>query len=95
MASPLSQNQIDDHLKKVDGWKAEGDKLKKEFKFKDFRAALAFIVRVGFEAEDAGHHPELFNVYNNVSIELATHDAGGKITEKDFDLAQRIDAIQS
>lgn len=95
MATALSQDQIREELNKVDGWKAEGDKLKKDFKFSDFRAAMAFIVRVGFEAEDAGHHPELFNVYNNVSIELATHDVGGKITEKDFGLAKRIDSIQS
>ncbi len=95
MASALSDGQIHTKLKEVDGWKAENDKLKKDFKFADFRQAISFIVRVGFEAEDAMHHPELFNVYNNVTIELATHDAGGKITEKDFDLAKRIDAIQS
>lgn len=95
MASPLTDEQINNHLKGVDGWKAENDKLKKEFKFADFRQAIGFIVRVGFEAEDVMHHPELFNVYNTVKIELATHDAGGKITEKDFELAKRIDAIQS
>ncbi len=95
MTKVLSQDQIREELDKLDGWKAENDKLKKDFKFPDFRAAMAFMVRVGFEAEDAGHHPELFNVYNSVSIELATHDVGGKITEKDFDLAKRIDSIQS
>ena len=95
MATALTNDQIQQKLKQTAGWKAEADKLTKDFKFSDFKSALAFIVRVGFEAEDAGHHPELFNVYNTVSIALATHDVGGKITEKDFDLAQRIDSIQS
>ena len=95
MAAPLSEDQIREKLKNLDGWKAEGNKLKKNYKFADFRQAIAFIVRVGFEAEDAMHHPELFNVYNNVSIQLSTHDAGDQITDKDFELAKRIDSIQS
>ena len=74
-------------------WKEEDNKLKASFEFDDFKTALSFIVRVGFDAEDQGHHPELFNVYNSVSISLSTHDAGGKVTDKDINLAKAIDAI--
>jgi 4a-hydroxytetrahydrobiopterin dehydratase len=53
---------------------------------------LGFLVQVGIQAEIANHHPELFNVYNKVTLRLTTHDAQG-VTQKDFDLAQKIDAL--
>jgi len=90
----LSENEISEKLKTLDGWSAEGDKIGKEFEFENFKAALAFLVRVGFEAESLGHHPEIFNVYNSVSIKLSTHDAGGKVTQKDIDLANAIENIK-
>jgi 4a-hydroxytetrahydrobiopterin dehydratase len=90
---PLTDDQLKSELSNLDGWTIEGDKIKRDFEFDDFKTALSFIVRVGFDAEDQGHHPELFNVYNSVSISLATHDAGGKVTEKDINLAKAIDAI--
>ena len=55
-------------------------------------AALAFMVRAGFEAEVVNHHPDWTNVYNRVSVRLTTHDAGGRVTDKDFELARRFDA---
>jgi len=90
---PLSENRIKEELKKLDGWEFKDDKIHREFSFSDFKTALSFIVRVGFDAEDQGHHPELFNVYNTVQISLATHDAGDKVTEKDINLAEAVDAI--
>jgi 4a-hydroxytetrahydrobiopterin dehydratase len=93
MSSPLSKEQIEAGLSDLTGWKAGGEKLTKEFVFTDFREAMAFMVRVGFEAEAQAHHPEMFNVYNKVSIALATHDAGNKITEKDLSLAKAIDTL--
>ncbi len=90
---PLSENRINEELKKLDGWEFKDDKIHREFSFSDFKTALSFIVRVGFDAEDQGHHPELFNVYNTVQISLATHDAGDKVTEKDINLAEAVDAI--
>lgn len=90
---PLTDNELKKELSSLNGWEAEGDKIKRDFDFDDFKTALSFIVRVGFDAEDQGHHPELFNVYNSVSISLSTHDAGGKVTEKDINLAKAIDAI--
>ncbi|MEM9227624.1 MAG: 4a-hydroxytetrahydrobiopterin dehydratase, partial [Verrucomicrobiota bacterium] len=71
------------------------DKLKKSFQFKDFTEALGFIVRVGVAAEKHNHHPELFNVYNKVTIALNTHDAGGKVTQKDIKLAQAIEQLHA
>jgi len=90
---PLTDDQLKSKLSGLDGWVSEGDKIKRDFEFDDFKTALSFIVRVGFDAEDQGHHPELFNVYNSVSISLSTHDADGKVTEKDINLAKAIDAI--
>jgi 4a-hydroxytetrahydrobiopterin dehydratase len=67
--------------------------LEKEFKFKDFSEAWAFMNRVALEAEKAGHHPDWSNTYNKVVIKLSTHDAGNKITAKDRKLAEAIDLI--
>jgi 4a-hydroxytetrahydrobiopterin dehydratase len=74
-------------------WKEEDNLLKKTFEFKDFQEAFAFMTRVAFLAEAHNHHPNWSNVYNKVIIELTTHDAGNKITEKDRKLAEAIDQI--
>ncbi len=89
----LSPEKIEKELTALDGWKLEDDKLKKQFTFPDFKQALAFMLQVGFEAEAQVHHPEWFNVYNRVEIALSTHDAGGKVTEKDIKLAKTIEVI--
>ena len=90
---PLTQEQIEKELSKLEGWTFKGDKIKRDFSFKDFKMAMAFIVRVAFEAEQQAHHPELFNVYNSVSISLSTHDAGDRVTAKDIELARAIDRV--
>lgn len=74
-------------------WTEENDKLKREFKFKDFSEAFAFMTRVALLAEKMDHHPEWSNVYNRVSIVLCTHSAGDTVTEKDRRLAAAIDAL--
>lgn len=89
----LTADEITEKLKGLEGWSAEGDKIGKDFAFNNFKEALAFLVRVGLEAETHGHHPEIFNVYNSVTIKLSTHDAGDKVTQKDIDLANAIDNI--
>lgn len=93
MASPLSAKDIQEALTDLNGWSHEDDKLKKEFSFDNFRDAIAFITRISFEAEEQVHHPELFNVYNTVNIALSTHDAGGKVTQKDVKLAKSIESL--
>ncbi len=72
-------------------WKNDGKALSREFTFKDFKAAFAFMTEIAAEADRADHHPDWSNVYNKVSIKLSTHDAGG-LTDKDVNLANFIDA---
>jgi 4a-hydroxytetrahydrobiopterin dehydratase len=74
-------------------WTEEDNRLKKTFVFKDFQEAFAFMTRVAFLAEAQNHHPNWSNVYNRVSIELTTHDAGNVVTDKDRRLAKAIDQI--
>jgi 4a-hydroxytetrahydrobiopterin dehydratase len=89
----LSDNQIQNELESLNGWSFSDDKIHREFTFDDFKTALSFIIRIGFEAEGQNHHPELFNIYNTVSVSLSTHDARDKVTEKDIKLAKAVDAI--
>ncbi len=74
-------------------WTEQNNKLEKTFRFKDFTEAFAFMTRVAFIAEKHNHHPEWKNVYNTVTIQLSTHDAGDIVTEKDRKLAVAIDNI--
>jgi 4a-hydroxytetrahydrobiopterin dehydratase len=93
--TPLPDDRIDADL--PEGWAriqtAEGNRISREFRFSNFRTAMGFIVRVGFEAEAMDHHPELFNVYDRVAIALTTHDAGDRVTETDLELARRVNAL--
>lgn len=93
MADPLSNDQVAQELNDLPEWTHENDTIKREFSFKDFPHAISFITRIAFEAEDRVHHPEIFNVYNTVKISLSTHDAGGKVTEKDITLAKIIESL--
>jgi 4a-hydroxytetrahydrobiopterin dehydratase len=74
-------------------WKEENNRLKKSFQFKNFVEAFAFMTKVAFVAEKMNHHPFWTNVYNTVSFELSTHDAGDIVTEKDHRLAKAIDEL--
>lgn len=90
---PLNKEQIEKELQDLEGWSFENDTIQKEFSFPDFKEALSFMVRVGFEAESLVHHPNWTNVYNTVFIQLNTHDVGNKVTEKDIKLAEAIEDI--
>lgn len=93
MATPtLTPEALAAGVSKLNGWALRDGALARDFTFDGFPAAMAFMVRVGFAAEAAGHHPDWTNVYNRVSIRLNTHDAGGAVTQKDLDLAAAIDA---
>ena len=74
-------------------WTEKNDKLVKTFEFNNFVEAFGFMTKVAIIAEKMDHHPNWSNVYNKVSIELSTHDAGGIVTDKDRELAKAIDAI--
>ena len=89
---PLSESEIKSGLVAVPDWQIDSGELVRTFLFKDFRASLAFVNKVGNLAEDAGHHPDIDIRYNKVRLALISHDAGG-LTPRDFDLASSIDAI--
>ncbi len=74
-------------------WKEENNRLVKTFKFHDFKEAFGFMTKVALVAEKMDHHPHWSNVYNSVTIELTTHDAGNVVTEKDRKLAKAIDQL--
>ena len=94
MSKPLSEEEIKLKLGELNGWIFENDCLKRNFEFSNFRDAMSFLFRISFEADQRDHHPAIFNCYNRVSLSLNTHDAGGKVTEKDFSLASAIDDIK-
>lgn len=88
---PLPHEDLVQALADLDGWTHEEGKIKKTFELTDFRAAISFIVRLAFYAEEMNHHPELENVYNTVHVALTTHDAGDAVTQMDVDLARKIE----
>lgn len=88
---PLTTQQIEEALSTLPGWRYEEDALKKTFQCANFRAAISFIVRLAFYAEELNHHPDLHNVYDTIDVALTTHDAGNKVTELDVKLAQAIE----
>jgi 4a-hydroxytetrahydrobiopterin dehydratase len=87
-----SEKSIQIALKDLKGWKFINNGIEKNFTFSSFTQALGFIVQVGVLAEKSNHHPELFNVYNKVTIRLTTHDVEG-VTDKDVDVAKAIGKI--
>jgi 4a-hydroxytetrahydrobiopterin dehydratase len=87
-----TEEKISAALQNSKDWNFIENAIEKKFQFKDFVTALGFIVQVGLHAEKKNHHPELYNVYNKVTIRLSTHDAGG-VTNKDLELAKSIDEI--
>lgn len=93
MEGPIAEKEIEERLAGLEGWSWESDKLVKTYRFQGFREAMGFLLRVSYEAEQRDHHPEIHNCYDRVTLSLNTHDAGGKVTAKDFDLARAIEAF--
>lgn len=91
----LNQQQLQEQVTTLQNWSVEAGKLHAEFRFADFIAAFAFMTKVALAAESAQHHPEWSNVYNQVTIDLVTHDAGNTISQRDIDLARQIDSFAS
>jgi 4a-hydroxytetrahydrobiopterin dehydratase len=88
----LADSQIEAALANLPGWSVVNGKLHREYKFADFIHAFGFMATAAVAIEAMGHHPEWFNVYQTVKVDLTTHDAGG-ITEKDLKLAAKLEAI--
>ena len=76
-------------------WKYDNNKLIKRFIFRNFSEAFAFMTRVAIESEKMNHHPFWSNSWNTVDIWLSTHDAGDIVTQKDHDLARKIDSLMN
>ena len=88
----LSEIEIDEELKNIPGWSVVNEKLHKDFQFNSFNQAFGFMTRAAMEIEKMNHHPEWFNVYNRITVELTTHDAGG-ITNNDVNLARILNSL--
>lgn len=91
-AEKLSDSEIANRIESLEGWTRDGDAIERSIEFDGFNEAIGFINRIAEYADAADHHPEIFNVYNQVDLTLTTHDAGG-LTEKDFDLAEEINGV--
>jgi len=89
----LSSESIDIELKNLKGWKVVNNKIHKEFEFNDFNQAFGFMTRAAMHIEKLNHHPEWFNVYNKIIVDLTTHDAGG-ITQNDIILAKILNSLE-
>ncbi|MDH3276507.1 MAG: 4a-hydroxytetrahydrobiopterin dehydratase [Nitrosopumilus sp.] len=88
----LSFEKITQELKNLPGWTIKEEKLHKNFEFEDFNQAFGFMTRAAMHIEKMNHHPEWFNVYNKITVDLTTHDAGG-ITENDIELAKILNSL--
>jgi 4a-hydroxytetrahydrobiopterin dehydratase len=91
-AKKLTEAEVNEHLAKREGWALVDGKLHREFTCKDFVAAFGKMTSVALVAESMNHHPEWFNVWNKVVIDLNTHSVKG-ISNLDFELATKIDEI--
>lgn len=83
MEKPLSRSDVEERVRKMPGWELAGDSITRQFTFAGFPEAISFVVRLGFAAEAADHHPDLLINYKRVRVSYSTHSAGG-LTDKDF-----------
>ena len=88
----LSDSEILEGLSELNSWTVENHKLHKTYEFADFTEAFAFMTKSAMAAEKLNHHPEWYNVYNKVTVDLTTHDLGG-ISTYDFELAKIMDSF--
>jgi 4a-hydroxytetrahydrobiopterin dehydratase len=84
----MTTEEVKTALQKLPGWAQDGEAIKRQFTFAGFPEAVAFIVRLGFEAEGTDHHPDILVNYKRVTLTYSTHTEGG-LTRKDFDGAAR------
>jgi len=88
----LSDEEIEQRLAGMDGWERDGDAIRKTFEGEDFMSSVGLVDRLAPVAEEMNHHPDLEISWNTVTVSLTTHSEGG-LTEGDFELARRIDAL--
>ncbi|MGW0083816.1 4a-hydroxytetrahydrobiopterin dehydratase [Streptomyces sp. NPDC003393] len=87
---PLSQKEIEDRLAELPGWSVEGDRLTRSFRLGSHFAATAMVVHIAQVQEELNHHSDLTLGYDTVALAVNTHSAGGAVTDKDFELARRV-----
>ena len=92
MPDKLSDDDVQEQLGELVGWELVDGKLHRDYKFANFVEAMGFMMRAGIEAEKMNHHPEWFNVYSKVNVDLTTHSARG-ITQLDFELAAKMNEL--
>ena len=92
MAKKMTKTEVSAAIAKREHWSVRHGKLHREYKFPDFIHAFGFMATSAIAIEKMNHHPEWSNVYNRVTVDLSTHDAGG-ITQMDFDLAALLEGF--
>ncbi|MEU1935816.1 4a-hydroxytetrahydrobiopterin dehydratase [Streptomyces coeruleorubidus] len=90
---PLSQKEVEDRLAEMPGWSLDGDRLTRSYRLGSHFAATAMVVHIAQVQEELDHHSDLTLGYNSVSLAVHTHSAGGAVTEKDFELARRVEDL--
>lgn len=90
----LTAGEVETTLKNLPDWHQERGKLHAQFTFDTFADAIVFINKVAVIADELDHHPDILNTYNKVSLSLATHDAGDRITDTDVEMARRISQVR-
>ncbi len=91
MPEALNETDLERALARLPEWRLEDGALRRDLRFADFVGAFAFLTRVALLAERLGHHPEITNVYREVTLRLRTHDAGGRVSQRDVDFAAAVD----
>ena len=89
----LSDEQIEEQLSGLPGWQRDGEAISRQFELDDFKGSVDFVNRLTPEAEGMNHHPDLEISWNKVSVTISTHSEGG-LTENDFELARKVDAVE-
>ena len=90
----LTRKEVSSSLRRLKRWRLSHGKLHREYRFRTFEDAISFILRSSLEVAKLDHHPEWFNVYNKVVVDLVTHDVGG-ISNYDFILSRKLETIAS
>jgi 4a-hydroxytetrahydrobiopterin dehydratase len=90
---PLSQKEVEDRLAELPGWSLDGDRLTRSYRLGSHFAATAMVVHIAQVQEELDHHSDLTLGYNTVSLSVHTHSAGGAVTEKDFELARKVEDL--
>jgi 4a-hydroxytetrahydrobiopterin dehydratase len=88
----ISADEAKDRLQALPGWTLDGNAIRRQYTFAGFAEAVSFVVRLGFAAESADHHPDILINYKRVTLTYSTHSEGG-LTEKDFAGAQEADRL--